>query len=126
MESADAVLEEYEGTMHAMLYPQLRGYASVVSEVVAFHVWNIPAPTAASVIQGRADAGNGTGQEQEEEEGGSVQGSLEGSAVRAGTDLDAESSVKSFMSPTLGQHLPPYDLREPQYVLFILGSHTPV
>ena len=57
-------------------------------------------------MQGRADAGNEAGRGQDEdqapEEGSSFQDSLEGSAVRAGTDLDAESSVNSLLGPTLG------------------------
>ena len=103
--------EECEGTMQTMLYCFLIHSSEAMllecQHLQHSYVWNTCAPTAASVTQGRADAGNGAGQEQDEEEGGSIQGSLEGSAARAGTDLDAESSVNSLLGPTLGQHLPP-------------------
>ena len=62
------------------------------------------------VVQVGVDAGNEATRGQDEgdegqEQGGSVQGILEGSAVRPGADLDAESSVNSLLGSALGIHL---------------------
>jgi hypothetical protein len=61
-------------------------------------------------MQVRGDGANGAGQVQQpgqglgqvEEETSSLQGSMEGSALRAGADQDAESSVNSLLGPALG------------------------
>ena len=61
-------------------------------------------------MQGRGDGADGAGPGQEpgqglgqvEEETSSLQGSVEGSALRAGPDQDAESSVNSLLGPALG------------------------
>ncbi len=61
-------------------------------------------------MQGRGEAGTGAepgqGLGQVQEETASLQGSLEGSALRAGTDQDAESSVNSLLGPALGKYAP--------------------
>ena len=61
-------------------------------------------------MQVRGDGASGAGPVQEpgqglgqiEEETSSLQGSMEGSALLAGPDQDAESSVNSLMGPALG------------------------
>ena len=63
-----------------------------------------------SAMQVRGDGVSGAGPVQEpgqglgqvEEETSSLQGSMEGSALRAGPDQDAESSVNSLLGPALG------------------------
>lgn len=59
-------------------------------------------------MQGRRVPGATEGHQRQspgqlQEETGSLQGSVEGSALRAGVDQDAESSVNSLLGPALGE-----------------------
>ena len=64
-------------------------------------------------VPGATEGHQGQSPGQLQEESASLQGSMEGSALRAGLDQDAESSVNSLLGPALGESplllLPPLD-----------------